>query len=72
MIIYLVRAKQPAFLLTPTPLRWSTLSPPLAQRGLGKEKKNTKEKITKPSLPLAVESVVERSNDRVSLRSRIQ
>jgi hypothetical protein len=32
---------------------------------------NGNEKLTRPSLPLAEERVVERSNDRVSLRSDI-
>ena len=42
--------------LTPTTLRWSTLS--AAQRGYGK--------IKIPSLWLAIERVVGRSNDQVS------
>ncbi len=50
--------------LTPTTLRWSTLSPVNRKEG------NPIERIVSffhfPSLPLAVERVVERSDDRVS------
>jgi hypothetical protein len=45
--------------LTPTTLRWSTLSTLRVKRA---KKKN----LQKPSLRLAAERVVERSNDRVS------
>ena len=45
--------------LTPSTLRWTPLS--FASKIEGK-----KGIFTKPSLPLAVERVVERSNDRVS------
>ena len=46
-----------ANLLTPTTLRWSTLSATSRKEG---------KKLLKPSFPLAEERVVERSNDRVS------
>jgi hypothetical protein len=44
-------------LLTPTTLRWSTLSATSRKEG---------KKTSKPSFPLAEERVVERSKDRVS------
>ena len=49
--------------LTPSTLRWTTLS--FASKIEGK-----KGIFPKPSLPLAVERVVERSNDRVSNYTR--
>jgi len=63
--MYLVHTMQPACLLTPTPLRWSTLSPLRAKR-VGRKGKY------KNPLYACVERVVGRSHDRVSLRSRIQ
>jgi|GEM_PF-6479375 len=66
--MYLVHTMQPACLLTPTPLRWSTLSPLRAKR-VGRKGKY------KNPLYACVERVVgplASGHDRVSLRSRIQ
>jgi len=66
--MYLVHIRQPAYLLTPNALRCSTLS-------AGAKRVGIKEKYKNPLYPdnyRDVERVTERSNGRVSLRSRIQ